>query len=144
MKRYEQLKKLSREHHGSLSMAKKIAEIVVTGNDSDLLQAMNQVQQYYNDELESHFQHEEQTLFSIIFQNYAEHRDIATALLKEHGQIRVLVQGITMATAKKDLAEFALLLKDHTRVEERQLFPVVQEVFTSEQLDDVLNYLPIE
>jgi hemerythrin-like domain-containing protein len=144
MKRAEQLQKLSREHHGSLVMAKNIADIAENGSDADLLEAIKTVAQYYDDELEVHFQHEERTIFSLIFGQYKEHIAIATTLLKEHGFIRMIIPKITPETARKDLADFALMLKNHTRMEERELFPIIEELFTDEQLDAVMNFIPLD
>lgn len=144
MKRIEQLQKLSREHHGSLVMAKKIALIAEEGSEQELLEAMQTVKQYYDDELEEHFQHEERTIFAPIFRQFSELKEIATVLLKEHGFIRLLIPKITQETARKDLADFALVLKNHTRMEERELFPVIETVFTDEQMDAVLNFVPLD
>jgi len=144
MKRVEQLHKLSREHHEALVMAKKIAEIAENGSDTDLAEAIETIIKYYDDELEEHFQHEERTIFAPIFKQYQEHIGVARDLLKEHGFIRTLIPAITMETAKKDLADFALVLKNHTRTEERELFPIVEELFSDEQLDEVLNFKPLD
>jgi hemerythrin-like domain-containing protein len=144
MKRAEQLQKLSREHHGSLVMAKNIAEIAENGSEADLLDALKTVTQYYDDELELHFQHEERTIFSLIFEQYKEHIGIATILLKEHGLIRMLIPKLTPETAREDLAKFALVLKNHTRMEERELFPIIEELFNDEQLDAILNFVPLD
>jgi len=144
MKRAEQLQKLSREHHGSLVMAKNIAEIAENGSDTDLLEAIKTVSEYYDDELELHFQHEERTIFSLIFGQYKEHIGLATTLLKEHGLIRMLIPKITAETARKDLAEFALVLKNHTRMEERELFPIIEALFSDEELDAILNFVPLD
>lgn len=144
MKRLEQLQKLSREHHGSLVMAKKIARIAEEGSDEELLEAIETVKAYYDEELEEHFQHEERTIFTPIFQQYREHIGIATTLLKEHGFIRLLIPKIQPESARKDLADFAEVLKNHTRMEERELFPVIETLFSDEQLDAVLNFVPLD
>ena len=144
MKRAEQLQKLSREHHGSLVMAKNIAEIAENGSEADLLAAIKTVAEYYDDELELHFQHEERTIFSLIFGQYKEHIGIATTLLKEHGFIRMLIPKLAPETAREDLAEFSLVLKNHTRMEERELFPIIEELFSDEQLDAILNFVPLD
>ncbi len=144
MKRAEQLQKLSREHHVSLVMAKRYAEIAEDGSEADLLEAIKAVTQYYDEELELHFQHEERTIFSLIFRQYNEHIGIATTLLKEHGLIRMLIPKLTLETARDDLAKFALVLKNHTRVEERELFPIIEELFSDEQLDAILNFVPLD
>lgn len=144
MKRAEQLQDLSREHHQSLVMAKRIAEAVENGSDEALLAAIEKVKAYYEDELEEHFQHEERTIFAPIYKEYKEHIALASGLLKEHGAIRMLIPQLTLNTAKEDLAGFAEVLKNHTRVEERELFPIVEELFTKEQLDAVLNFVPLD
>ncbi len=143
MKRHENLQKLSREHHGSLSMAKKIAAIAETGDQQALIQAIETVRDYYDTELEAHFQHEEQTLFAPIFKHYREYIDLAKPLLKEHGFLRILVQRITPETAREDLRDFATILAAHTRVEERQLFPVIEKHFTEEQFKAVTDFTPL-
>ena len=143
MKRAEQLQELSREHHGSLVMAKNIIDVVENGTDDDLLKAIEMVTKYYDDELEVHFQHEEHTIFAPIFKHYQEYIEVSKVLLKEHGYMRLLIPKLKIETAREDLANFAVVLKNHTRVEERELFPVIEKSFTDEQLDAVLNFVPI-
>ncbi len=70
MKRAEQLQDLSREHHDSLVMAKRIAEVAEGGDDTEILEAIETVKNYYETELEVHFQHEERTIFAPIFKEY--------------------------------------------------------------------------
>ena len=144
MKRIEQLVKLSREHHGSLVMAKKISNIAENGTDEELLEAIETIKKYNDSELEEHFQHEERTIFTPIFDHYKEHIGIATILLKEHGYIRRMIPNLTLETAKEDLAVFGKMLKEHTRMEERELFPVIEELFTEEQLDAILSFVPLD
>jgi len=144
MKRAEQLLKLSREHHGSLSMAKKISNIATNGTDEELLEAIETIKKYNDRELEEHFQHEERTIFTPIFSDYKEHIGIATILLKEHGHIRKMIPNLKLETAKEDLAEFGKMLKEHTRMEERELFPIIEELFTQEQMDAILNFVPLD
>ena len=144
MKRAEQLVKLSREHHGSLSMAKKISNVAANGTDEELLEAIETIKEYNDSELEEHFQHEERTIFAPIFSEYKEHIGIATILLKEHGHIRMMIPRLKLETAREDLAEFGKMLKEHTRMEERELFPIIEELFTQEQMDAILNFVPLD
>ncbi|MEE9309974.1 MAG: hemerythrin domain-containing protein [Cocleimonas sp.] len=144
MKRSEQLHKLSHEHHGSLVMAQKLIKIVESGTDADLQDAITMVTKYYDDELEVHFQHEERTIFAPIFKEHKEHIELSKTLLKEHGFIRLLIPTLNIATAREKLAEFALVLKNHTHVEERELFPAIEKCFTDEQLDAVLNFVAVD
>lgn len=144
MKRVEQLVKLSREHHVSLVMAKKYSDIAENGTEEELRESLEQIKEYYNSELEEHFQHEERTIFAPIFSEYKEHIGIATILLKEHGHIRKMIPLLNIETAREDLAEFGEMLKNHTRMEERELFPIIQTLFTTEQLDAILNFVALD
>ncbi len=144
MKRAIQLQDLSREHHDSLVLAKRLGEAVEDGSDEALLAAIEKVKHYYENELEVHFQHEERTIFAPIFKEYKEHIPLAGPLLKEHGAMRLLVPSLMLGNAKEGLAEFAYILKTHTRVEERELFPIIENLFTEEQLDAVLNFVPLD
>ncbi len=144
MKRAEQLQDLSREHHQSLVMAKRIAEVAENGSDEELLAAIEKVKDYYETELEIHFQHEERTVFAPIYKEYKEHIGLASGLLKEHGAIRLLIPTLNLDNARDGLAGFAEVLKNHTRVEERELFPIIEELFTEEQLNAVLEFVPLD
>lgn len=144
MKRAEQLQDISREHHDSLVLAKRVMEAVADGSDEVLLAIIKKVQDYYESELEIHFQHEERTIFAPIFKQYKEHVPLAMPLLKEHGAIRLLIPELTLENAREGLAMFAETLRSHTRVEERELFPIVEEIFTEEQLNAVLNFVPLD
>lgn len=143
MKRYEQLLKLSREHHSSLSMAQKITRTVNDGDTEDLTTAIQTVKDYFSAELKQHFQHEEDTIFSLILNEYQDHANIVQSLREEHNIIRALVANLAPSNAVAELTRFADLLKSHTRTEERELFPLVETLFTQEQLDHILNYTHI-
>ncbi len=144
MDRAEQLRKLSREHHTSLVFARTMAKVAEKGIDEELTEAIQKVTDYYNDELEVHFQHEEHTIFKLLFQEYREHIELATKLVQEHGAMRMLIPTITLDTAKKDLEDFATVLTNHTHAEERVLFPIIEKIFSDEQLDAVLNFKPLD
>ena len=143
MKRAEQLQKLSREHHASLVMAKKYSDLAETGSEADFVEAIKELHEYNDKDLELHFQHEERTIFAVIFKKYQEHIPLAAPLLKEHGLIRLLILQVTPESAKEDFSVFGDLLRDHTRVEERELFPIIEKVFSDEELNAILDFKPL-
>jgi len=143
MKRAEQLQKLSREHHDSLIMARTLIRVVETGSETDLQEAIATVTKFFDDEIEEHFQHEERTIFAPIFKDYKEHMELSKTLLKEHGFMRLMIPKLALEGTRENLAEFALVLKNHTHTEERDLFPIIEKRFTDEQLDAILNFVPI-
>jgi len=142
MDRCEQLQKLSREHQDSLLMAEKIAQIAEEDDQNALMEGIDILKKYNETELEKHLQHEERTIFMTLIQHYKEHAELCIDLGKEHGFMRTIVEEITPETAKKDLADFANVLKRHSLREENELFPIIESVFTREQLDEVLNFEP--
>jgi len=144
MQRHIALQKLSREHHDSLVMAQKILRTVKDADQDELNQMIDIIREYYENELEAHFQHEEQAIFATLFKHYRQHIDLATVLLKEHGYLRILVQRIKPDTARADLQDFATVLKNHTRIEERELFPLIEELFSEDQFNAVVNFTPLE
>jgi len=142
MKRCEQLLKLSKEHYDSILMADKLARIAESGNKSELAEGVDLIKKYNETELETHLQHEERTIFATLIQEHQEHTELCITLGKEHGFMRTIVEKITLETAKEDIADFARVLKKHSLMEEHELFPIIESVFSKEQLDAVLNFEP--
>ncbi len=141
-RRCEQLQKLSKEHQDSILMAEKIAKIVNQGSAAALLEGIDLLKKYNETELETHLQHEERMIFAPLIQNHKEHLDLCIQLGKEHGFMRTIVEEISPETAKRDLADFARVLKSHSIMEETELFPIIESLFSKEQLDEVLNFKP--
>ncbi len=141
-KRSRQLRRLAREHQDCLLFADELAEIAEHGDDEALANGVEMVRAYNDAELEAHLQHEEQTIFAPLIQGYGEHMDLCIALGKEHGYLRTLVEEMTPETARKHLADFSRVLKRHTLQEEEVLFPLVDSLFTQEQLDAVMAFTP--
>lgn len=141
-KRCQQLQKLSHEHNDCIVFAEKIAWIAENGDHSQLEKGIELVQKYNQTVLEAHLKHEEQTIFSLLVQEHKEHLELCISLGREHGFIRTLVEEMTLETAQQDLADFAHILKHHTLEEEMKLFPIVESLFTEEQLDSVLDFVP--
>jgi len=144
MERAAQLLAISKEHHDSIKMAEGILKVVENGSDDDLIKTIEKVQNYYENDLEIHFQHEERTIFAPIYKQYKEHVPLAMPLLKEHGAIRMLVPKLALENAKEGLAMFAETLLSHTRIEELELFPVIEKEFSKEQLDAILDFEPLD
>ena len=138
----EQFKKLTTEHKESLVFAEKILKISESDDENELLMGIETIKKYYTDELELHFQHEERTIFAPLYKEHREHIGKAPALLKEHGFLRLLVDRIELSSAKKDLSDFALVLRDHTLAEDDELFPLIGKLFTEQRLDAIVTYTP--
>ncbi len=144
-KRCQQLQKLSHEHNDCILFAENIAAIAATADKAQLSEGIKLVREYNLTELEAHLRHEEQAIFAVIVQHHKEHINLCISLGKEHGFIRTLVEEMTAEaiapeTAQQALADFSSLLKHHTLEEETKLFPIVESLFTEQQLDAVLDF----
>jgi hemerythrin-like domain-containing protein len=141
--RSAQLQKLYREHEDALAFADRITGLAAEGTEQALAEGMRLVQDYYQSEMEAHLQQEEQTLFAPLLQYDRENITLCMRLGKEHGLLRTLVANLRPETAQRDLQAFGEVLREHTLAEEQQLLPLVESLFTTEQLDRVMNFTPL-
>jgi hemerythrin-like domain-containing protein len=141
--RCRQMEQLSREHDEALTFADRIDGLASAGSSESLAEGVRLVQEYYQNEMEQHLQHEEQTIFGPIVQFHREHFSLCVRLGTEHGQLRTLATGIRLDTAPRDLPAFADILRRHTVVEEEELLPLVESLFTPELLEAVMQFTPL-
>jgi hypothetical protein len=125
------LQRLSTEHQHCLVLADQLAQIAAEGSDTEVLTGIRLAQNYNVDEMETHLQHEEHTIIDPLLQGHPEHASLCIQLAQEHGQLRTLAAGFNPATARDDLAQFASLLRQHTLMEEQQLFPLLADLLNS-------------
>lgn len=144
MKRSEFLKPLSHDHHQSLFLSQRLRR-VDAGDVDEVAQAYLD---YWHQDGSRHFREEEEILLPI----FAEHGEVEDPLvaqvLVEHIRIRSLVRMV-----ERDLAESAAdtdvgrvhelgqLVHDHVRLEERQLFPKIEEELPPEAIEELVGRL---
>ena len=138
MKRFPELKSLSSDHHRALVLAKKAKKAGAEPSSTELsstelsvTDVWSEMERYYSNELEIHFKQEED--------NIAPHlqrigkADLLERLVAEHKELR----SYFMAGADRTvgtLNSLGRLLEQHVRFEERELFNVVQDLFSQEEL----------
>jgi len=137
------MEELIAEHSAGLVFAAEITRIAEEGQDHELVAGIEKVRKYNEEDLESHLQHEEQTILGPLIQSHPEHTELCVTIGKEHGYIRSLIEEMSVATARKDLADFGLILKNHTLLENEELFPIVEKLFTEEQMDAIASFVPL-
>lgn len=136
------MQRLIDEHASGLIFAAEIAKIAECGSNDEVAVAMERVSEYLAGELEHHFQHEEQTILGELLRSHPEYAALCIAIGREHGQMRFMLVETSGAGPRKDLALFAQLLKQHTLLENEGLFPVVQKLFTAEQIREIASFSP--
>lgn len=123
MKRSQTLIQLSREHHTALALAKRAQTNAL--ESTTLMQLMADFPARWNGELEPHFTEEEQVLLPRLLSGGAD--ALAGRLVEDHAGLRALSARIIGGDAAA-LPEFGLLLADHVRFEERELFPHYEQL----------------
>ena len=138
MKRINQLIPLSKEHHQSLRLAKKCKDIAANENDDEIKAFSLQLKDDFDSQWDKHFRTEEETIFSLAETRGNKISEVCLQLKKEHRTMKNMVENIAAGESQL-LHEFGQLLHDHTRLEENVLFPMVEDQFTQQELDNILK-----
>ncbi|UOE40962.1 hemerythrin domain-containing protein [Chryseobacterium suipulveris] len=132
IKRNENLVPVSREHHATLLFCWKLRNGVKMEIEPErITKYMNW---FWKHHLEHHFDTEEKLLF-------IDHNDeMVKKGLEEHQRILAKINEINLRTEEKSYPlyhELADLVDQHTRYEERELFPYLEEKFSDQKLDEI-------
>jgi hemerythrin-like domain-containing protein len=138
MKRQQELISLSQEHHQSLRLAKNCLDTAATGDAEKCAALCAHIVDIFDAEWDRHFRNEEASIFDITTTMRGEIHDLGVQLVAEHDQMRAMAEEMKPGDCSK-LAAFGVLLRDHTRLEERELFPLVEEQFSKEQMQQILD-----
>lgn len=127
IKRIEQLKALSREHHHGLLLCWKIREGIKRNIETERIKKY--VDWFWDNHLQQHFKTEENLLFPIL----GSQNELIQQALTEHRRLKRLFEN------KKDIHKSISLIEEelekHIRFEERVLFNEIQKVATPQELD---------
>lgn len=123
MKRHPALQALSREHHTALVLAKACERAVQSGDAEMIEQTCKRAVQVFSDEMEPHFQIEEQSFLPLL--RSIEMQPLVEQTRADHQQLRSLIAGLQQSNAQA-LGGFGKCLAEHVRFEERALFPAIE------------------
>lgn len=132
MKRSDALASLSRDHHHALVVSQKLRR----ADAATAREAADTFLTFWNDQGQRHFRLEE----DVLFPGYATHGDayhpLMLAALGDHVEIRSRAQQLAAAAAPEvaALQELGERLGEHVRLEERQLFPLIEETMPANEL----------
>ncbi len=138
MRRSEQLKKLSWEHHDALKFARNVGQGLANGAD---LREVADYAVYVTDHfLAPHFRLEEEALIDRLAPELRD-QEVVRQVLDEHQEFARLRE--QLATAERDalaslLERFRDMLKAHVRLEENGLFPFVERSLSPRDLDQAM------
>ena len=136
MKRIAALRDLSDDHHQGLVLARTAKQAAKGEGALSVAEAWDAVVLKFEQELEVHFQIEED--FLIAPMKAVGETDLVHQLLEEHRGLR----GFVVEGAERTidaLEQFGLLLEQHIRFEERQFFETAQVRLDDDTLKSVLE-----
>lgn len=139
MKRHESIAPLSRDHHSSLILAQLLKKNAPMYRDLPISvkdKAAYATQQF-DEHIKKHFEQEE-LMFAKLVGIHPE-IDSGAALVKtEHRELRLIFEGLPEnVNLEGVLDSLGCKLEEHIRMEERILFPLLQEHCSEEVLQEI-------
>jgi hemerythrin-like domain-containing protein len=131
MKRHPALQTLSRDHHQALVVAQRLRK----AGDRGTGEAQEAFLEFWRKECQLHFRVEEEVLLPRFAAAGGGNSPAIARVLVDHAEIRLHALRLQEGSASTDvLRELGELLADHVRLEERDLFPAIEEVLSDRQL----------
>jgi iron-sulfur cluster repair protein YtfE (RIC family) len=146
MKRHVSLAPLSREHHGTLILAQLLKKGApeYKGLPADVNGKAEYAMQFYRNEIIEHFDKEEQLVIKKIKGINSDLDKLANEIISEHKELRDLFTSIKNThNLEQHLDKTGRALEQHIRKEEREFFPLIQELCNKELLAEIEQALSI-
>ena len=140
MKRDKNLETLSWEHHDALVSAFRLKQGVE--KKADVSHLRDYLLYIWENDLPHHFEQEEQALIERIRDKEGSQL-VVERVLSEHKRFATLAKEVEAweGDVFEKIREFAVLLKEHVRFEEREFFLFVEERVSVEELAEIGAYL---
>ena len=129
MERIHELEALSREHSEAMELAERCQQAAESGNVEEQQKLRLEIGELFDSELDRHFQMEECTIFHVAKGKGDEIATLCAQLKEEHHQLRELYARLQSGEISV-LREFGALLHAHALIEEEQLFPLIEALFS--------------
>ncbi|MFC7060974.1 hemerythrin domain-containing protein [Halobacillus seohaensis] len=126
MKRHEALHPLSHHHHHALVVAQQLKK---TDEHANKQEQRRSVINFWQKDGAIHFRDEEEVLLPLYAQYASVDQEPIKQMLMEHVQIRALIARIRteQRLSVEQFQNLGELLDNHVRLEERVIFPMIQE-----------------
>ena len=138
MKRIEQLQPISKEHHHSLTLGQKAIQTALLNDNKKITELCQKIISEFPCQWQIHFKIEEDAIFTPFENKSNQIASLCDQLRKEHELLTRYYEQMQHGNYSV-LHSFGTLLKEHTRTEERQLFPLLEEILTPKELDSILH-----
>lgn len=146
MKRAAELRELSDDHHRSLVQARRLRS-AASGETHDRVDAARAFLEFWRKETSAHFRKEEEVLLPVLARHGGDPAsEPLVEMLAQHARIRGLVMQLsdeaTVGDAPSEtVRSIGELLEAHIRLEERRVFPMIEEILSTDALGEVASRL---
>ena len=145
MKRHPALREFSDDHHQGLVNALRLRR-AASGEGATLAWAARSFLAFWREETSPHFRKEEEVLLPVLACHGEEvlGREPVVRMLLQHARIRGLAMRLGDEAEKEDIQsetsrEIGELLEAHIRLEERTVFPMVEEALSEAALKEIFR-----
>lgn len=131
MKRTPELQQLSRDHHQALFASLKLRR----ADESTRAEAIARFLEFWRGHGERHFEIEESVLLPGFARGGGDPRhELVARVLTEHVEIRAAARDVTPETGLSELHDLGERLAAHVRLEEDELFPLIEATLDPQAL----------
>jgi len=139
MKRHPALIPLSRDHHDGLVQAVRLRRAAADGDASTRLAAAREFVEFFRNEERVHLRDEEEELFPLFLRHVPSQPAPLREARAQHMELEGFARKLEIAAAagiadRETLEAAGELLDAHIRVEERQLFPLIEGLVPDDEL----------
>src|SRR5438876_11823783 len=139
MKRHPALIPLSRDHHAGLVQALRLRRAAADGDASARLAAASNFGEFFRNEERVHLRDEEEELFPLLLRHVTSQPAPLGEARVQHVQLQGFARKLDIAVAasivdRETLNAVGELLDAHIRLEERRLFPLIEELVSEGEL----------
>lgn len=151
MKRAAELRTLSDDHHRGLVQARRLRKVATGEGVGPLEETIRTFLEFWQRETSGHFRREEEVLLPILAR-YGQDvlsQGPVVEMLAQHARIRGLVMQLSddyagRVVRPETLREIRELLENHIRLEEREVFPMIEEALTEAALKEIASRLAVK
>lgn len=151
MKRAADLRQLSDDHHQGLVQARRLRKAAAGEEAGSLKESAKAFLEFWQRDTSAHFRREEEVLLPVLAR-YGQDvlgRGPVVEMLGQHARIRGLVMQLSDEYADgnlrpETLGEIGELLEAHIRLEEREVFPMIEEALPEAALKEVTSRLAVK
>ena len=139
MKRNENLKTLSWEHHDGLVTAFRLQQGIKNKISVNILKKY--ILHIWDKALQHHFWQEEQVILTLK-EKSKDGKAVVDKMMDDHKIFRELIDQLKKEKISiKQISDFENILNQHIRFEERQLFPFIESNLSQEELVEIGVFL---